>query len=255
MLAGKIWPLGRVLGIGAAMLPRRWWSRLDDYLPATESALPASIVTLLAGLAIGVPGFLAYVSRTADATAAAALAVVERNVETRPDLDNAATLRRMAVSMNMLSPFMFLLTTPLGLTATYLSLSGLVRTAAALVSDPHGDFALTVVDHAAVRARARRRQRRALRHRTALEGVEIPDRLISGAQAGIPGCELVLVCSRRKPGWDTGTVVLSEEGAYRVGEIHERKIGGWLRTLYPLSPHNDLEAFRRTVTYNLPKRT
>jgi hypothetical protein len=72
---------------------------------------------------------------------------------------------------------------------------------------------------------------------------------------GCPDADLVIVASRRKEGWDTGTVVLTGSGSYRVGTIVERTIGGHLRTLYPLSEHNDLEVFRRTVRYELPAGT
>jgi hypothetical protein len=237
------------------MLPRRWWPWLDDRVPASDSALPASIITLLAAAAVGIPGFLDYVAITSEASAAAALRIVEQNLQTRPDLDTADALRRMAMSLNALSIFMFLLMTPLGLVTAYLGLSGIIRTAGALFNDPHGDLALTVADHLVWRSRTWRVERVAVMHRTSLEGVEMPDRLISGAKAGITGCEMVLVCSRRKPGWDTGTVVLSDGGAYRVGKIEERTLGGWLRTLYPLYEHRDQEAFRRTVIYNLPTRS
>jgi hypothetical protein len=56
----------------------------------------------------------------------------------------------------------------------------------------------------------------------------------------------------RKPGWDRGTVVFTPETAYRIGEPVEKTIAGRLRTLYPLTEHNDLEAVRRSVHYDLP---
>lgn len=236
------------------MLPRRWWPRLDDHVPATSSALPAGLVTIAAAAIIGIPGFLKYVGYTSAASAGAAIRIVEENIQSRPDLDNAAAMRHMAVSMNALSIFFFLLTTPVGLLTMYLAVSGVVRTAGALVNDPHGDFMLTLADYGIRRGRTRHRQRAGANRRLALEGMELPDRIVTPAQAGIAGCDMVLVCSRRKPGWDGGTVLLTDEGAYRVGAIEERTMGGWLRTLYALTEHRDQEAIRRAVRYNLPKR-
>ena len=86
-----------------------------------------------------------------------------------------------------------------------------------------------------------------------LEGPEIPDRVVPGAQVGLPDALLVVVASRRKPDWDAGTVVITPGSIYRVGTIVERTIRGRLRTLYPLTEHKDFEAFRRTVHYDMPE--
>jgi hypothetical protein len=61
----------------------------------------------------------------------------------------------------------------------------------------------------------------------------------------------VVIASRRKPGWDRDTIVITADAAYRIGAITERAIDGRLRTLYPLAEHKDLETFRRTVRYDL----
>jgi hypothetical protein len=87
--------------------------------------------------------------------------------------------------------------------------------------------------------------------REALEGSDVPDLSMTGVAAHLPA-DIVIVSARRKPGWDRGTVVLTERGCFRIGTPVERTIGGRLRTLYPLTEHRDLEVIRRSVTYTLP---
>ena len=122
---------------------------------------------------------------------------------------------------------------------------------AAWFDDPFGDPILTGIDAVAWRAAARRRSGIDRASREALEGPEIADRVVSSAAAGIPGCDLVVVSSRRKPGWERGVAVFTEDGCYRLGDPVERTIAGRLRTLYPLTAHNDLEVIRRRVDYDL----
>jgi hypothetical protein len=105
-----------------------------------------------------------------------------------------------------------------------------------------------------VRSRRDRTTRNARVAREALEGPEVADRLVPGSQAGLPDAELVIIASRRKAGWDAGTVLLTDGPSYRVGTIVERTMHGRLRTLYPLTEHKDFEAFRRTVRYDLPRK-
>jgi hypothetical protein len=69
-------------------------------------------------------------------------------------------------------------------------------------------------------------------------------------QAGFD--EQVIVTARRKIGWERGVVVYTDDACYRIGDPVERTIAGNLRTLYPLSEHTDLEAVRKSVTYQLP---
>ena len=69
-----------------------------------------------------------------------------------------------------------------------------------------------------------------------------------------PYCDFVVVASRRKPGWERGVAVFTAEGCYRLGEPVEQTVNGRLRTLYPMTEHNDLEAIRKAVRYDLPGR-
>jgi hypothetical protein len=134
----------------------------------------------------------------------------------------------------------------------YLIGSGGVRAAAGWFDDPVGDPVLTGIDHLIVAGRDRGQARSGQRTREALEGPAIPDRVVSSAKAEIPGCDLVIVASRRKPGWERGVVVYTATACYRIGEPVERTVAGKLRTLYPLTEHTDLEAVRKSVQYDMP---
>jgi hypothetical protein len=238
------------LGVLAAMLPARWWPWLDVYVPATGAAIPAGILTVLLSMAIGIPGFLSFLDESASAHNAAAVEVFDRGAAT----DNEGTVLRQApMMMTALALPIFLFTTPLGLVTLYLSLSGLLRSAAALVESGFGDPILTGIDKLVVGTRQRRRARAIRIHRESLEGPEMPDRIMSAGQLDIPDADFVIVATRRKPDWDKGTIVQTGDGtSFRVGEIQDRTIAGRLRTLYPLTEHKDLEVFRRVVHYELP---
>jgi hypothetical protein len=231
------------VAVVCAMLPRRYWPSLDERFPVSDAAGAAGVLTILTAAAIGVPGFLQHAQSQSDAHAAAFASVFGT-----PD---AVANRRFLSGVNGLSLFTFLLLTPAGWATTYLGLSGVVRAAGAWLDDPHGDFLLTLADAALTRRWRDRQARRSRDAREALEGPEVPDRVVPGAQVGMPGAELVIVASRQKPGWDTGTVILTDGPSYRVGHIVERTIHGRLRTLYPLTEHKDFEVFRRTVRYDL----
>jgi hypothetical protein len=234
-----------VIAVACAMLPRRYWPALEEFFPVGAAAGPAGILTMLAGAAIGIPGFLRHAASQSSANADALASVVT--------ITTAADMRRLMSGVNGISLFTFLLLTPVGWATTYLGLSGLVRAAGAWLDDPHGDLLLTAADAAFVRGRRDRQARQSRTARETLEGPEVPDRVVRGDQVGLPDATLVIVAARRKAGWDEGTVVMSGETAYRVGTIVERTIHGRLRTLYPLTEHKDAEVFRRVVHYKMPR--
>jgi hypothetical protein len=231
-----------MLGLFASMLPKRLWPSLDLDVPATGSASFSGLVTFFVAVIIGVPGFLRYLEDLTDKVNRAALA--------SPDLAAAGTGSVLLV----LGFFTFLFLTPLGWLTMYLGLTGLVRAVAGFIGDGFGDPLLTAADSLVIRVSHSSRTKASQRRRESLEGPEIPDRVVKGAHLGMAGVDLVIVASRQKPAWGKGTVLLTGQGAYRVGTIEERTIAGRLRTLYPLIEHKDLEVFRRTVRYELPQR-
>ena len=239
--------LGIIAAVAAAVLPVRFWDRLEPYVPVSACAAASGLLTMLAGVAIGIPGFLQHAAEIASATTQAMLTVAAT-----PGISDEAVTTAMPMGLTALSPFTFLLLTPTGWATLYLGGSGLLRAAGAVLGDPRGDPILSIVDAAVLRAAGRTRTRIARERREALEGPPVPDRIVSGAKAGFPQADLVIVAARRHMGWDAGTILLTDGPAYRVGESSERTIAGRLRTLYPITEHKDLEAFRRAVRYDRP---
>lgn len=232
-----------ITGTLAAMLPRRWWPALDGHVPASQAAFAASMLTLLAGAALGITGFFEYLEVSVGAANEVYLATA-----VRASTDEIAAPSGLAV----LSLFTFLFFTPEGLAATYLTGSGFVRVLGAWFDDPHGDFALTALDAAAWRLAGRSRAALQDRQRQRREGPAVRDRVSRGTDLGLPHAELVVLSSRPKEGWTVGTVVLTDRGALRIVSVEDRVVGGRLRHLYALTTHADLEVFRRSVHYDLP---
>jgi hypothetical protein len=236
---------GTLAALLAAWLPHRRWRALPLWIPVDRAAFASGLLTMFAGAAIGIPGFLEH--------AAGNVSFVNQAVVTEAMRNPAAGYNRgMVQGFAGLSIFTFLFLTPTGLLTLYLLGSGTTRAAAAWFDDPVGDPILTGIDHLLYAGRQRHRDGRMQRNREALEGPEVPDRAVSSAAAGIPGCELVIVASRRKPGWEPGVTVFTADAAYRIGPPVERTIAGRLRTLYPLIEHKDFEAVRKSVRYDLP---
>jgi hypothetical protein len=228
-----------------AFLPHRLWQRPPAWLQVEPAAFASGILTLVAGAAIGISGFLTH--------AAANVSIANQGVLDAAMRDPTIGYERgMVAGAVSLSIFSFLLLTPTGWLTVYLIGSGGVRAAAAWFDDPVGDPLLTGLDELFWRGRDRSQIGYAQLRRRAREGAEIRDRVVSGARAGIPDCDLVIVSSRVKPGWERGVAVYTASACYRIGEPVERTIAGKLRTLYPLTEHTDLEVVRKSVHYDLP---
>ncbi len=230
-------------GTVAAMLPRRWWPALDDYVPASNAAFAASLATLLAGAALGITGFLEHLQASVSATNEVYLATAARAAGDDLSLPSG---------LSVLSLFTFLFFTPQGLIATYLTGSGFVRTLGTWFDDAHGDFALTALDATTRRLAGSGGAAYRAQHQQRREGPAVEDRVLRGADLGLPAAELVIVSARVKDGWAPGTVVLSDRGEYRILSIEDRVIDGRLRHLYAINRHSDLEVFRRSVGYHFP---
>ena len=228
-----------VAAMVVAPLPFRVWQRLPGGLQLKSAAFVAGILTLLAGAAVGIPGFLEHAAANVSMANAVQVATGPIN-------------RSLTQGFAGMSLYTFLLLTPKGWLTMYLAGTGAVRAGSAWFDDPVGDPVLTGLDAIAWGTHRRLNSARARRSREGLEGAEIPDRAVSGANAGIPSCDLVIVSSRSKPGWSRGVVVYTADTCYRIGDPVERMIAGHLRTLYPLTEHTDLEAVRKSVNYDLP---
>jgi len=238
--------------IAASLLPRRLWPRLPAAFPLTGGALAAGLLTFFLGAAVGIPGFLQHAAHLSSSLNDATLQAAAAQVASGMRAGDSKEIAFHTPGMVALSIFTFLLMTPKGWLTLYLVGSGGFRAIAAAFDDAVGDPLLTAGDAAWTRWRRGRRAERSRAERDALEGPEVPDRIVSGAAAGIPGCDLVVVASRRKPGWTRGVAVFTGDGCYRIGEPQERTIAGRLRTLYPLTAHTDHEAIRQSVRYEIP---
>jgi hypothetical protein len=240
-----------IAGIIVGLLPRHYWPRFEGL--ADPQVAAGAIITILGGAAIAIPGFFAHAEEVSVQNNRVLLAAAARQ-------DPATTPQHLQVSTTTLAAasglswLTFILLTPAGWISTYLVASGSLRAIGAASDSPLGDPLLTVIDKGLRASRSRRRATRAATELATREGPEIPDHLRTGADAGVPGAALVIVASRRKDGWTTGTVVLTASGAYRIVCVEDRMIAGLLRHLYGLVAHDDLEVFRRVVPYELPAR-
>lgn len=207
----------------------------------------SGLLTGFLGAAVGIPGFLEHAGATV-------------SLANRSMLDNELQHPEQGYNRGFvsgfagLSIFTFLLLTPKGWLTIYLLGSGAVRAGGAWFDDAVGDPILTAIDHGLIAGSEGRRANSSRREREALEGPEIPDRIVTPTAAGLQACDLVIVASRRKPGWERGVTVFTPDETYRIGEVVERTVAGRLRTLYPLTVHADFEAVRKSVQYDLPPR-
>lgn len=225
------------------MLPRRYWARFEPAFPVWRMLSSAAALTMFAGFAIGIPGFFAHLEQT----------VAQNNARYLEAAARAGTEEiPMPSALSGLGFFTFIFLTPQGWASTYLTLSGLVRLVGAHFDDPHGDFVLTLADAGMRRVGTATARRAAIDNRHLLEGPEVRDRAVPGRQLGLPDAAVVVVASRLKEGWEVGAVVLSDRGAFRILALEDRTIAGRLRRLYSLTPHEDLEVFRRAVPYRFP---
>lgn len=218
------------------------WSRFDDRFPIQRAAFLSSLLVMLAGVAIGMSGFLDYAwemtSRTTDAFIAA----------------HGDDVLLPGSGMAILP--VFLLATPMGLLSLYLIASGFLRAVEVFLLDHgRGDPVLTLID-AAWRGMSRRvRDASRRRTRERLEGPTVPDRLVSGARVGRPDVPLVLLASRAKPDWAAGSYLVGHDGtAHRIGAPFDYDTPAGLRTAYPLTPLTTLEPIRHAIAYDLPRK-
>jgi hypothetical protein len=238
-----------VIAVPAAMLPRRRWPAFDS-LPIERMSLVSSLVALMIGVAVGVEGFLAYVTGVANGLVTATLAIAAHQTA-RPAGPEISTAAPVAISIFSLAAF--LLTTPTGWLTMYLLGSGTVRGVSSLVNDPAGDPLLSVLDSLLTRARYRVRANSLRRARERLEGPETPDLLFTGERVGAPEADYVVVASRRKPDWTAGTFIITSDKWYTLGHPFDVDFPQGLRTAYPLKEQKVCEVLRRGVAYELPR--
>ncbi len=238
-----------VLGLLANLLPRRRFREWEGWLPVGSTAIPSALLTVFLAFGLGVPGFLAYAARAASVGNEMMLEAAGRELSGK--LPGGTVTTAGPVTVSMLSVFAFVLFTPRGLVSGYLGVTGVLRLAAALADEPHGDPLLTGLDLGvkALADRLRRDRLAALRAR--LEGPAVPDVCVRGEAVG-EAADYVIIASRRKPGWERGVFVVTTDTWYRIGEPRDRRYSGGLRTVYTLTEVAKAEVLRRSVYYELP---
>ena len=228
-----------LLAVVVALLPTRWWSRVDHQLGMRSVAWLSGVATMFVGFALGIPGFFRYAE------------AFTRSVELRVAASDDP-LAFPNVLFGPLAPLNFALGTPLGLVATYLCVTGLLRAVRGGLDDPAGDPLLTLADRVVYGATTRVRALRARWARERLEGPELPDRLVTGRWAGVDA-EYVLLATRRKPDWEEGVFLLTSDKWYCVGRAWDMPRPGGLCTAYPLTLVPPGEVLRKGVEYELPE--
>lgn len=231
------------------VLPRRHWDRFDG-LPLHVMAPVSGILTAVAGAALGIRGFFAYLGRLSGASAASILDVSRMQVEGR--LPETADVSSVPAALWMVAPVAFAFFTPLGLFAVYLIASGWFRVVSWWIASPHGDPLLTGIDALYHRSRVSAAARSTQRERLEAEGTDEPDRRYPGVWADLPGVDFVIVAARRKAGWTAGTFVITEEGWFTLGQPFDRPTPNGIRTIYPLAVLQTLEVLRKGVPYEMP---
>lgn len=237
--------------VPAGLLPRRYWERVLYRLPISRLALVSALLTFLLGGFIGPRGFLDYATRAAGAANQAMLEIAARqNAGQLPAGEPITTAAPVAFSI--LSLVAFALFTPLGLVATYLTISGFVRAVSSFVDEPFGDPILTGIDAVVRRLSSRAADASRRRAREREEGREVADRLYTGEWAGLSSVDYVVVAARRKPGWNAGAFVITSGQWYTLGTPFDLRLPEGLRTVYPLTEQRVNEVLRRGVAYELP---
>ena len=231
------------------VLPRRYWPQFD-WMPIHVMAPVSGTLTALAGTALGIVGFYAYLERVG---ASAATSILEiSKLQVAGQLPETTEVSAAPLAISILSPIAFAFFTPLGLFCVYLAGSGWLRVVSWWIAEPHGDPVLTGLDWLARRTRRSAKEGSARRARLGAEGAEEPDRLYPGTWASLPDVDLVVVASRRKPGWQQGTFVITADGWYTLGAPFERHTAHGLRTVYPLRLQRENVVLRKGVSYQLP---
>lgn len=238
--------------IGAVLitvLPRRYWPQFD-WMPIHVMAPVSGVLTALAGAALGIVGFFAYLERVKASPAASILEISKLQVAGK--LPETVEVSGVPSAIWMTAPLAFAFFTPVGLFSVYLLASGWARVVSWWVDAPHGDPVLTGIDWLVTRTRRSATEGSVRRARLGAEGAEEPDRLYPGTWASLPDVDLVVVASRRKPDWLKGTFVITPDGWYTLGAPFDRQTPHGLRTLYPLTLQKENVVLRKGVSYELP---
>ena len=237
-----------VAAVVAAVLPRRVWPSVERQLPIRSAAAASGLVTMLGGFFYGFGGFMTFATTLAGANNDWMLG---RLAGPPAAGDEAAGF--VPYGMSLLTLFIYLFFTPRGLFSTYVVVSGALRAISGYLDDPSGDPILTGIHWAATTTFEKNRRERRQIARERLEGSDAPDVLQTGAWAGLPDADYVVLAARKKAEWDAGAIVLTDSDWYRLGVPFDMQTPAGLRTAYPLKRMETAEVVRRGIRYELPR--
>jgi hypothetical protein len=216
-----------------------------------RAAVLSGMVEFAVAMSVAIPAYLAFAQAGASQAVDAMLASNGWRTATNQSGATVPGAQLQWVSQ-FFGPLTFVIATPIGLVSAYLVLTSFIRIISAWVDDPLGDPLLTFADWLLFRSKTKRDMRQKKELRESLEGAEVADRVVSGAKAGIPEAELVVITSRRKPEWVKGAFIITSDKWYRLAEPVHRDTPNGLRTLYPMSEVRDLEVMRNGIPYEFP---
>lgn len=246
-LAGMVrWIVALVTGVA----PRRMWPALERHLPVRSAAAASGLVTMLGGFFYGFGGFMTFATTLAGANNDWVLGRLAG-----PPARGEAAVGLVPYGMSVLTLFIYLFFTPRGLFSTYVVVSGALRAIAGWFDDPRGDPVLTGLDWAATTMWEKNRRERRQIARERLEGSDAPDVLQTGAWAGLPDADYVVLAARKKAEWDAGAIILTASDWYKLGVPFDIQTAAGVRTAYPLKKMNTVEVVRRGIQYELPRLT
>ena len=237
-----------ILALFAGIAPRALWPSLERHLPLRSAAATSGLVTLLAGFFYGFGGFMTFATTLAAANNDWMMARLGG-----PPAAGDAAVGLVPYGMSVLTLFIYLFFTPRGLFSTYVVVSGTLRAIAAYLDDPHGDPVLSAVHWAATGMWTKNREERRQIARERLEGRDAPDVLQTGAWAGVPDSDYVVLAARRKAEWSAGAIILTTEDWYKLGVPFDIQTLAGMRTAYPLKKMETVEVVRRGILYELPR--
>lgn len=227
------------------MLPRRYWQDMR------RGAVLSNLVTVFAGIVVGLRGLLAYAGPASEKGAQLAIQVGTGGGVA--GLDQTAQMSAALQGSPLISALAFFFFTPTGWLADYLFISGVFRGITLAVDNPWGDPVLTLIDNLIRDRRAEDCARKEARDREAAEGPEVPDRILECKKFAGKEADFVVVASRRKEGWTKETTVVADSIRLRIGDPRDVSIEGYLRTCYPLKVIRDIQVDRRVVPYQWSK--
>ena len=227
------------------MLPARYWQEMR------RGAILSILLTVFAGLVIGLRGLLEYAGKASEQAARIALEVGATGGV--PGLNQTEQITTALQGGPLLAALAFFLFTPTGWLADYLVLSGIFRGVSLAVDHPKGDPILTGIDWLVRSKGAELRAKTEATERERAEGPEVPDRVLECRKFAGKEADFVVVASRQKEGWTKSTTVVADSIRLRIGDPREITIEGRLRTCYPLKIIKDVQVDRRIVHYVWPK--